>query len=337
MHRYWIVPAAVLVSLVLGASAHAQDKDKDKKLVWKFEEKKPFIQKLETNTKQELTVSGMANTQDQKQTFWFVWNLKEKKEGKLVIEQTIVGLAMDITIGGNTITFKSWEKNPDNPMTNFFNKLVDHKFTLTVDPKTMEVSKVEGVDKLVTDLSAVNAAMKPLLKEILSEKAVKEMARPILGVTPEGGDIPKDGSWKAKPSVLDMGPIGTYETTTTYKVDDKDKDKNPVPIKVTSKLKYTAPMKAQAQQLPFTIKSADLKSEKAEGTIYFDRKLGRIQKSDMDVKLTGKLTVEIAGQSTVVDLNQTQAVAMATYEPGSEELLKAAPWAKDKSWAKKAK
>lgn len=308
--RVWLVPVFAIVALCCAQAAQAQEK-----LEWKvFDGKKEFYQKLETTTKQKLTVNNVSNEQTQTQTFWFKWTPKGKDGGNWKVEQTIVGLAMDIQIGGNKISYKSWENNPNNPMSNFFKQLIDHTFTLHIDPKTLEVKKVEGVDDLVNKLGKVNQAMKPLLKEILSESAVKEMARPILAVAPPGGVVPKDGKWEIK-SKLDMGPIGVYKTTNTYSVKKDDLKKDIVPIAVKSSLVYEPPSKEKAGQLPFEIEKAELKSTKAEGEVKFNRKVGRIESSTMNVDLDGKLWIKIAGTTTEVALVQNQSVVMNAYDP----------------------
>jgi hypothetical protein len=58
--------------------------------------------------------------------------------------------------------------------------------------------------------------------------------------------------------------------------------------------------------LPFKIKSADLKSTKATGEVLFDSAKGRVQSSNSSMELSGKLSIEIGGQTTTVDLSQTQ-------------------------------
>ena len=63
---------------------------------------------------------------------------------------------------------------------------------------------------------------------------------------------------------------------------------------------------AGATQLPFKIKESNLKSKNGKGTVYFDVKKGRLEKSEQKIELEGKMTIEIAGMTTEVTLNQTQ-------------------------------
>ncbi len=298
-------------------------------LAWKaLEDKgKSFLQKLKTETTQNMSVSGMKNVQEQNQTFWFEWTpLGKTDDGLIKVEQKIIGLVMDINIGGNKIGFNSGDKEQKkNPMTQFFKSLEGAKFTLTIDPKTWKVKEVKGVQAMVDKLSQVNQSMKPLLEKILSEEAVKQMANPVLGVVPEKGEIPKDKKWGGKAVTLDMGPIGSYITTNTYTLEG-EKDKIAT-IKVSTDLQYKAPTKEEAKGLPFTIESATLKSKDSGGEIKFNEAKGRIESSDLKVRLEGELKVNIANTNTVVQLEQNQTVQLQTYDPDAKDVPQ---WVKDR-------
>src|SRR5262249_54052492 len=90
----------------------------------------------------------------------------------------------------------------------------------------------------------------------------------------------------------------TYEKTT---------DKGLEQIAVQTTLDYQQPDEKQPQAgLPFKIKSAKLKSKNPTGVVLFDNKKGRVQSSEMKLKLEGDLTIEIGGQTTTVNLSQEQ-------------------------------
>ena len=128
-----------------------------------------------------------------------------------------------------------------------------------------------------------------------------------------GKEEAKGATWKRE-STLDMGPIGKYENTYHYTFDGPDKDKKQK-ITVKTDLKYTAPGDNTAGGgLPFKIKSADLTCKDAGGTILFDAEKGRVEQSKMDVTLTGKLSIEIGGQATAVDLDQKQSTTVTPSE-----------------------
>jgi len=295
----WLM--AVLV--VVGASVlPAQGVE----LKWKFEKDKPFYQKMTTETNQEMKVMNNPVTQKQKQTFYFVWTPVKQEGDSWVIKQKIEGVMMDITIGSQTINYDSTKSDAkNNPLNDFFNALVNTEFTLTLDTKTMKVTKIEGHKEFLAKLVNVNPTMQSLLNQILSEQALKEMAEPTFAAIPNEDKKEKD-TWP-KESTLDMGPIGKYINKYTYTLEKADKDK--ATIKVKTELTYVKPAEGQGMGmggLPFKIKEANLKGENAGGTIEFDVAKGRIAKSEMALDLKGTLDIEIGGQTTKVELSQHQ-------------------------------
>jgi hypothetical protein len=317
--------ATLLVTLGLTAVLARDDAkkdDKDKKgdtdkpkatLAWKLEDKdgKPvpvFYQKMTTDTKQTMKVSNQEVTQTQKQTFYFSY-APEKKDGDTwTIKQKIEGVVMSIDIGGTTINYDSTKTGDPatNPLGEFFKALVGSEFTLTVKAekgKEATVTKIEGRDKFLDKLGTANPQMQPLLNQILSEKALIEMAQPTFAALP-GKEVAKGDTWN-RSSSLDMGPIGKYENAYEYTYDGKDGKLDAIKVKTT--LKYKEPAAGDGVGgLPFKIKKANLDSEPATGTIKYDADKGRIESSSMKLKLKGTLEIEIGGQTTKVDLDQTQ-------------------------------
>jgi hypothetical protein len=305
--RRW--PVALLFLFGLTAPALGQEV----KPQWKFEKGKTFYQEMTTETKQTMQVMGMEITQNQKQTFYFSWTPKDQKDGNWELTQKIEGVKMNIEIGGNKIEFDSTkDTGGTNPLSDFFKALVGSEFTITLSPK-MDVVKIEGRQQFLDKLIKANQQMEPLLKQILSEKALKQMADPtfsILKIGDKGPEPVKKGDKWTRKSELDMGPIGKYENNYTYTYEGKDGKLDK--ISVTTTLTYTAPGQGAGGGLPFTIKSADLKSTNASGTIWFDSDAGRLDHSTMTVNLEGKLSIEIGGQTTEVTLKQTQTTTVKT-------------------------
>ncbi|MBL8797743.1 MAG: hypothetical protein JNM56_27845 [Planctomycetia bacterium] len=296
----------LLPLLVFGLCAlpvWAQDKAD---LKWKFEKDKTIYQELTTETTQDMKVMGMDVKQKQKQTFYFSWKPTEQKDGKWIIKQRIDGVKMEIEIGGNKIAYDSEAPGAgNNPLADFFKELKGSEFTLTVG-SDMKVEKVEGRADFLSRLGKSQQQMKPLLENILSEDALKQMADPSFAVVPNG-EADKDKTWKYN-SKLNLGPIGSYDTTYDYKYVGKDeKNKDLDKIAVTTTLKYSAPgSDTPGAGLPFKIKSASLEGKNGTGTVLFDAKAGRIDTSEMNLTLEGKLDIEIGGMATTVELKQTQ-------------------------------
>ena len=318
---------ALLLGLAIPLAAQDKDKDKDKdknkdkgsgekvELKWKFEKGKAFYQKMTTQTDQTMKVMNNDVTQKQRQVFYFSWTPVEQKGDTWVLKQKIEGVAMDIDIGGSKIQYDSTkESTATNPLGEFFKALVGAEFTITLDMKKVEVTKVEGRDKFLGDLVKANPQMKPLLDQILSENALREMAQPTFAAVPNK-EVSKGESW-TRDSTLDMGPIGKYENVYTYTYDGKDpKDKKLDLIKVDTQLTYKEPGDvAGVGGLPFKIKSAELKSKDATGTVLFDAAKGRVERSSAKMELSGELSIEFGGQTTTVNLSQTQNTDVETSE-----------------------
>jgi hypothetical protein len=303
----------VLVVVALGAPAFGQEVD----IKWKFEKGKTFYQEMTTETKQDMTVMGMKISQTQKQTFYFSWTPEKQddKDKSWTIKQKIIGLKMDIQIGGTPITYDSTKDagaGVNNPLSDFFKALIGAEFTITVGPD-MKVTKIEGRDEFLKKLISTNQTMEPLLKQILSDDALKQMADPAFAVVP-GKPVKKGDTWE-RPSKLNMGPIGSYETNYKYTYEGQDeKEKSLAKIKVDMTLKYIAPVGSPAGGggLPFRIVSADLKSDKATGSILFDTEKGRLASSKISLDLKGKLSIDISGMTSEVELSQTQSTEVKT-------------------------
>jgi hypothetical protein len=329
---------SVVVLVAMTLPMMGQEKKDDKKedkgssdkatLKWKFEPGKTFYQKMFTTTTQNMKVTNNEVTQKQDQTFYFSWTPVEEKEGNWTIKQKIDGVKMDIDIGGMKINYDS--TNPgaqNNPLSDFFKALVGSEFTLTLSPVSKDkdpvykVTKIEGRTEFLNKLVNANPQMKPLLEQILSDKAMMEMADPTFAAIPNREVTKgKEGAWK-KDTSLDMGPIGKYENSYVYTYEGKNSDaktdaeKKLDKIGVETTLKYKEPGEvAGVGGLPFKIKSADLKSTSAKGTIFFDAEKGRPEKTTMSLDLKGDLSIEIGGQTTKVELTQNQKTEVETSE-----------------------
>ena len=130
-----------------------EDKKKDDKkdatkanLVWKFEKNKTFYQTMTTKTNQTMKVMNNDVTQKQKQTFYFSWTPIEEKDDKWTLEQKILGVKMDIDIGGSPIKYDSTSAagNASTPLSEFFKALVGSTFKVTIDPKTLKITEDRG-------------------------------------------------------------------------------------------------------------------------------------------------------------------------------------------------
>lgn len=303
--------AAMAMAVICVGSAAAQDKVN---LSWKLEKDKPFFQEMRTTANQSMKVMGQDVTQKQTQTFFFSFTpVSVDDNGNWTIKQKIEGVIITIDINNNAVSYDSTNPNAaNNALSEFFKQLVGAEFTITMD-KNLKVTKVEGRDEFIRKLGTANAQMEPLLKKILNDDALKQMADPTFGMIPNK-EVTKGEEW-TKTSDLNLGPIGGYNSLQKIVYEGTD-EKNPNlhKLKVETKLEYKAPGDADSGALPFKIKSATLKSEGAAGTILFDASKGQIVESDLKLQLSGSLDIEIGGTTTKVDLKQEQ----STYVKGHD-------------------
>jgi hypothetical protein len=176
----------------------------------------------------------------------------------------------------------------------------------------MKVTKVDGRSEFIKKLGTANPQMEGLLNQILSEDALKEMADPTFAAIPVK-EIAVGEKWE-KPSKFDMGPIGKYENTYKYTYEGKDKTNAKLDrIKVETVVVYKKPDDTVSSGgLPFKIKKAELTAKKADGFNLFDNEKGRVESSEQNLDLSGKLDIEIGGQTTTVELSQTQKMTVKT-------------------------
>jgi hypothetical protein len=309
--------AVCVVVIAVGAHSDQGSTKPEWKAFDNFDDKNngiPFFQEMKTETTQTMKVQGMEVIQTQTQAFLVKWTPKSKEKDKNIwtVEFEIVGVKMNIEIGGNNIKYDSTSTDPlpENPLTQFFKTLIGAKFTYTIEKdekEGMKVTKVTGVPGFVGKLAAANEQLKGLLESILSEEALKQMATPIFAAYPRTDKEWQEGKW-SNTALMNMGPIGTYTTVYTYAKSDKENT-----IGVTGTMSYKPPETKDAAGLPFVIKEGStLKAENIKGTVTLDPKLGCIKESDITMDLKGLLKIDIAGVDTSVDLTQKQSSTMKT-------------------------
>ncbi len=288
------------------AKPPADPKDAGVVLKWKFEKDKPFYQELTTETKQTMKVLNNDVTQTQTQTFYFSWTPTGQNGDGWTVTQKIIGVKMDIDLGGSKISYDSTKgDNPKNALSDYFAALKDAEFKATLDDKS-GVQKVEGGAALVKKLTAANPALAPMLATLLGDDALRTLAETSLAGLPDRPVRPGD-SW-TRTSKLDLGGVGQYETTFRYTYQGRDGGLDKIGVETS--LKYVAP--AAAGGLPFTIKKADLKSSRGDGVMLFDRDKGRVARLEFSQNVEGTLTIEVGGQDTDVKLDQTQKTSLRT-------------------------
>ncbi|MBX9623002.1 MAG: hypothetical protein K2X82_04230 [Gemmataceae bacterium] len=299
------------LAVVLAVAARGQDKQS---FAPKLEKDKAFYQKMRTEVTQVIKVQQQDLTQKQDSTFYFKWTPEKQDGDKWVLKEKIEGLTMAIDISGNPISYDSTKKDAagsaGNPgLMDFFKNLEGAEFGVTLNTKTWQVEKVDGKDEFVKKLGAGSPQMDSLLKKILTDDALKQMADPTYGLVP---DQPKavNETWEKK-QTLNLGPIGSYEVTYKYTYKGKDPTQKDLDrVEVAPTLTYKPPADAP-DGLLFKIKEGKMESKPLDpdqppSVILYNPATGRLARATISLKLRGELTVTIGGQDTKVELEQRQ-------------------------------
>ena len=308
---------ALVLGLAIGLVSVAAAQEKQK-FETKFEKDKAFYQKLSTKVDQTLKVANGSDVPLKHElTFFFKWTPLTVEKDKVVAKQQIEGVKFKLSVADQTIEYDSTDANPAGPASNpgiaeFFKNLVGSEFTVTFNPaKGMAVEKVEGRDEILKKLAAVNPQMETVLRQTLSDEALKEMTDPSAGVTPPA-EVPLNGTWEKK-STLSLGPIGTYDRTFAFTYKGKDPEKKEFDrIEVKPTLAYK-PSAVPAETLPFRIKGGKLDTKEVkQGIILYNPKAGRVESVRINIIIQGELDVTIQSTDTKVAIYQDQKTELDT-------------------------
>jgi RNA polymerase sigma factor (sigma-70 family) len=309
LHRAQAGPPSLAQVVPLALSPSAKEKDAAVVLKWKFVKDRPFYQQMTTETTQTMKVMNNDVLQTQKQTFYFSWTPEEQKGNSWILKQKIEGVSMDMDIGNQMFTYDSTvgKEQAANPLGEFFKALVGSEFKVTLDVMDRKVTRIEGRTELLKKLVTANPQMKPLLEQVLSNKALEAMAETMFAVLPDGPVRP-GSTWTRKRQLLDMGPVGAFQMTSKYSYEGQEGilDK----IKINENVLQIPPQPGGAQ--PFKIKDGELKCKEGTGILFFDRAKGRIARMELNLKLEGNLSIVIGDQVTKVELLQTQKTTVKT-------------------------
>jgi len=284
---------SVLLVLTIALPLQAQTK-----LEWKFKENDRFQQETVTNLKQTLTAGGQSNVQDFEHVTNTSFTVKKvNQDGSVVLEQQLDKIKATNRSG------------PGSPaVSGLIKQLEDAKFTITLNGKR-EVTQFDGYEELIKRVASDDATSAKALRDLVKPETLRRAAEEAFGFLPES-PVNKGDQWKREMQVS-LGPLGAMTANHTYTYDGPEmKDgKTLHKISVVSTLAYTPP-KEETGGFPFKITSGDLKTESAQGVIYFDADIGRLASSEMKMKLKGSLSVSVSGESHTLAIEQDQTVAI---------------------------
>jgi hypothetical protein len=273
-------------------------------LKWRFSKGEVFDQEVTTELKLEMKVMDTNLTSNFRQTSLIRWSPEFQDESaNWFIGMRIEAVKANGDFCGTKIAIDSTKKAAgDDPLATLLYKTVtDSRFTVITGPGMEEV-RFGGYKEFADKVIKADPKAESLLKQCLSESTLKQMAESTLGSLPN--KVIKKGSSWTKVEIVDLGPSGSTRMTNTYThVGQEGKYQK---IKVSSALEYQPPKQRAEGNEPFRLTKVDLKDHAATGTLLFDERTGRVARSEFNLNLQAKLTIEMGGFSSEVDLRQTQ-------------------------------
>jgi hypothetical protein len=299
-----------VVFLALGAATPAQDA-RPVRLEWKFEKNKTFYQKMTTDTRTTGKARGQEINQRVKQTLISSWTpLEQKPDGSWVIKVKVEACQTEIEDQGKKTSWDSTKDDGVNPLSEFIKLQRDVELTLTVSPDLL-ITKVAGREELVGKLVEFNPQMKPLVEAFWGEDAIKQMADPIFGAVPNR-EVKRGDTW-SRESTLSMGPFGSISNKYTFSDEGPGTAANVEKVLVKNALTYKPSAEIKlGDVLSVKVKAADLKTVEAGGVVEFRKDWGRVERSEMKLTITGKVTIEVGDETTDVDLTLRQSTTVTT-------------------------
>jgi hypothetical protein len=257
-----------------------------------LEEGRSIYLKIVTETKKTVKVMDNRVVEKQSQIFIIRWTPEKQEGDNWIIRQKFEDAKLVIDHGQGNVLFI----NPP---------LIGSELRISFNTKVRKANEFEGREELLKKWADAEPRMKPLAEQILSEMALAEITESIFAAVP-GKEARIESRWKGL-STFCVEPIGKFTGHVNYTYAGRENSLEK--IKVETKVTYNESNEEANAGNPgrlFKIKKAEIKSTSGTGTVFFDSIKGRITKSESNLELAGKLSIEIGGQTTEVILNQTQ-------------------------------
>jgi RNA polymerase sigma factor (sigma-70 family) len=274
-------------------------------LRWRFEKGTPFYLKLTTNTRQVLRFKTRAQEQNQKQTFYFRFT-PYKQSGRIwQIKQKIERVVMDLDLGDTTARCDtSRPAGRGGSLDAFYRALVGPEVTLTLDTRSMKITRVDGLPALRRKVRAAVGPVGPFLWRQLGADAFAAAVAPVFAAVP-GRDVNQGERWQRR-GVLVGGQAGTWWTTYTYTLAAGDPKKpGQARIRAAVALRWQPPA-AGAEDAPFKIDRPDKIKAGGGGTVLFNLRKRRLERWTLRTSIRGDVEIDVADKPTRANLSQAQ-------------------------------
>jgi hypothetical protein len=294
--------AAVLLSGALAVPGQAQVQ-----LQWKWTEGEKFFLETKGTTKQTMKVMGNPIEQQFDTTTVDSYKVIKKTPDQIILEKRIESMQVKATGPGADLADQSAQK------------AIGAVFTLTLDPRTNTITRVEGVSEFVKKAFSDNAALQQTMAATLNEDSVRAEQQNILTGYLSDKPVQKGDKWPRQ-SKIPLGPIGNFTSQGEFTYQGKSTLQNRELDKVAAVWTLTyAPPKAKGG-LPFEITKGDFKTANATGTYYFDSRLGKLAFIDRKYNMKGAITMSAMGREVEmeIDMDQTSTVRLLDKAPAAQ-------------------
>lgn len=290
----------LVVCLVLAASTAASAQER---LRWKFEKGKTTKYQVAQNMDIKMSVMGQNIDSKMNQTMDMGWTVESvADDGTATLRQQITRVQMTMNSPFFNVEYDSdKEEQPEDPvggqLAQVFEAMVGKDFTLKMTSRG-DVSDVELPDDLKEALEGAGGGALPggagfnaeSLKQLVSQSSVAFPAEP----------VSKGKQWDTQTEA--KLPFGTMKLDNkfTYQGPEQRGGKSLHKIALKPKIAIEAAPDAQVQLA--------VKSQEANGTIYFDNREGRIAESTMKQKM--EMELNAGGQAITQTIDQSMTMKL---------------------------
>jgi hypothetical protein len=217
----------------------------------------------------------------------------------------VLGAKIDSDIGGNGFLYDSRKKGPRDAFGQVLDMLPGNTFVWTLTP-SFRVEKFDGLQAFLgRALQGRPETVDRVIRTLLPARGFKEGADATFNIGPVKASVHKGESWTRK-ITRDYSPVYSLDVTCKHTYLGKQGKTEKVLVEITEVKLGPLTANPPPAETPFKVKKVKLKSGRGSGVILFDRATGRLVSSVGEVTIEADITLDIAGQQTVVELWQTE-------------------------------
>jgi hypothetical protein len=296
----WLAVVLATGALTIPARAQVQ-------LQWKLKDGDKFYLETTAATKQTMRLMGVLIEQEFETTTVDSYQVVRKVGDGIILQKKIESMKVNATGQGAEQAKQAAQK------------VTGALCTLTLDPCTNTITKVEGATDFFKRAFSDDPMMQQTMAATLNDDSLREDQQNVLVGFLLDKPVTKGDRW-TRTSKLLLGPIGGFssEGQFTYQGKTRLNNRDLDQIDATWSLTYIPPRNKGG--LPFEITKGEFKTPTAKGTYYFDAHAGKLFQVERKYTMKGTLTLAAAGQEIEMEMEmaQTSKVRLLDKAPASE-------------------